>query len=403
MAKGVYEDITGQKFGRLTAIKRIENVGGRPCFLCVCDCGGSKNVKTTKLKDSSVRSCGCLQKESIEAQTKNITGQIFGRLTVVKRDGHLERGMDKVKISAYLCQCICGNTRKISGSDLRSGHTTSCGCGRAIDDSRISSAKTIYGQNYSDGDLTFEQFMELSQKNCFYCNSSASNNFNNFTSKFAAELSRLNGNFLYNGLDRVNSNLPHDFSNLVPCCKICNKAKGKMTIDDFKNLIIKSYNYLTNPIKIENANIDQYLHLLNNKSDELYNFQYNKTDIDYGRKLHPAISSAKKIYDQRYSDGDLTFEKFLQLTQCQCEYCGEMPTNKCNRFKNIKSASQYAIDVGTFYYNWLDRINSNLKHDLNNLVTACKVCNWVKCNALMNDYKAWIIRVFLQLIETKSF
>lgn len=33
------KDITGQKFGRLTALYRLHNTKGRTKWLCVCDCG----------------------------------------------------------------------------------------------------------------------------------------------------------------------------------------------------------------------------------------------------------------------------------------------------------------------------------------------------------------------------
>ncbi len=131
MSRGIFEDITGQKFGRLTAIKQVNSIGERSRFLCVCECGEMKECRTSKLKDGKIRSCGCLQKEIIEGQIKDITGQFFGKLTVIKRNGYLMRGKNKdIKVIAYLCKCICGEERIVSGTDLRSGHTASCGCGR---------------------------------------------------------------------------------------------------------------------------------------------------------------------------------------------------------------------------------------------------------------------------------
>lgn len=378
---GAQEDITGQKFGRLTAIKKTNISGERSKFLCKCDCGGEKECRTVRLKNGEIRSCGCLQKETRELQTKDITGQTFGRLFVLKRNGHLERMNGKTKVSAYLCQCICGKTKTISGSDLRSGHTTSCGCGRAVDDPRVNSAKQIYKRGYNDGNLTFEQFMELTQQNCYYCNATPTNNHNDFKIG-AAVTSQLNGNFNYNGLDRVNSNLVHDFENLVPCCKVCNKAKGERSFDDFKNHIIKSYNHMKSDSNMENIHINKYTNLL------------NKFEKSYNRKQHPAVSSAFKIFDARYSDGNLTFEKFLELTQYNCVYCGSGVINKCNKFLN-GHASQYSILNGDFTYNGLDRICSNIPHDEENLVTACKTCNWVKCNMDVDEYKNWISSVYL--------
>jgi len=57
----------------------------------------------------------------------NLTGQKFGHLTVIERDGSDSRGEAKWK-----CKCDCGNPNFISvlGSNLRTGHTQSCGCDR---------------------------------------------------------------------------------------------------------------------------------------------------------------------------------------------------------------------------------------------------------------------------------
>ena len=53
----------------------------------------------------------------------NIMGQKFGKLTVIERAENTKAGKTR-----WLCQCDCGNRKVVTGSDLRSGHTTSCGC-----------------------------------------------------------------------------------------------------------------------------------------------------------------------------------------------------------------------------------------------------------------------------------
>jgi len=57
-------DLTGQRFGRLTAIKRAENdATGRAQWLCQCECGGGKTVKADLLRRGSTTSCGCAARE----------------------------------------------------------------------------------------------------------------------------------------------------------------------------------------------------------------------------------------------------------------------------------------------------------------------------------------------------
>lgn len=57
----------------------------------------------------------------------DLTGQKFGRLTVVERaeDYVGKSGNRKVR---WLCKCECGKEAIIRGCDLKDGHTKSCGC-----------------------------------------------------------------------------------------------------------------------------------------------------------------------------------------------------------------------------------------------------------------------------------
>lgn len=62
-------DITGQRFGRLVAIERSQNVArtnapSRPAWLCACDCGIRKVVSKACLISGLAKSCGCLRRET---------------------------------------------------------------------------------------------------------------------------------------------------------------------------------------------------------------------------------------------------------------------------------------------------------------------------------------------------
>jgi len=52
----------------------------------------------------------------------DLTGQVFGRLTVIAYVGIKNRA------AIWTCFCKCGNKIKIRTADLRRGHTKSCGC-----------------------------------------------------------------------------------------------------------------------------------------------------------------------------------------------------------------------------------------------------------------------------------
>ena len=57
-------DRTGQKFGRLTLIERVENNKfNQVQWKCRCDCGKEVIVKAYSLTTGQTKSCGCLKKE----------------------------------------------------------------------------------------------------------------------------------------------------------------------------------------------------------------------------------------------------------------------------------------------------------------------------------------------------
>lgn len=58
---GAFKDITGQKFGRLTAIKYL----GKSKWRCKCDCGSVTDTYAGHLKNGHTKSCGCLNHEHI--------------------------------------------------------------------------------------------------------------------------------------------------------------------------------------------------------------------------------------------------------------------------------------------------------------------------------------------------
>lgn len=56
-------DLTGQRFGKLTVVAPAENIGRRTAWLCRCDCGGERVVKTVHLREGKVTSCGCAKEK----------------------------------------------------------------------------------------------------------------------------------------------------------------------------------------------------------------------------------------------------------------------------------------------------------------------------------------------------
>lgn len=111
-------DVTGQKFGRLTALER-KREGKRTYYYCQCECGNELWVRADALNEQT-KGCGYLSKE----RAKDITGEKFGKLTALEKTN--ERSSNGSVI--WKCICECGNAKNVSLKHLTKDTTISCGC-----------------------------------------------------------------------------------------------------------------------------------------------------------------------------------------------------------------------------------------------------------------------------------
>ncbi|MCO7127838.1 AP2 domain-containing protein [Sporolactobacillus shoreicorticis] len=116
-------DITGQRFGRLIAIKEVERKNAIRRYLCHCDCGNEKVLTVKELRSGHTKSCGCLRNRPSKNR-KNLIGVKFGRLTVISETNKLDKNGRLI----WHCRCACGTELDVIGHDLTTGNTTSCGC-----------------------------------------------------------------------------------------------------------------------------------------------------------------------------------------------------------------------------------------------------------------------------------
>ena len=169
----------------------------------------------------------------------DLIGHKYGMLTVLEN-----KGSDKHGNKLWLCQCECGNTKIIVGRSMRQGSTISCGCNRRHrKDPYINAAKSVWSTTYADSNLTFKQFLKLSQLPCHYCGALPLRKFFRKCKTFSTEWQKINEKnpFMYNGLDRIDSNKKHTTNNVVPCCYQCNISKLDHTVEEFRNWIKRVY------------------------------------------------------------------------------------------------------------------------------------------------------------------
>lgn len=117
--RGTYSksNCVGQKFGKLTIIEETqERRNSNVVWKCQCECGAISYKTIHEVKRGACLNCA--------KNKKDITGQKFGKLTVIER-----AGSDKVQ-SLWRCKCECGNEIIVKMGELKVGRATSCGCSK---------------------------------------------------------------------------------------------------------------------------------------------------------------------------------------------------------------------------------------------------------------------------------
>lgn len=154
---------------------------------------------------------------------KDITGRTFGRLTVIES---LPVGYGNTTRAMWKCQCSCGNTRNVSGNDLRMGQSTSCGCLRSEKTSKAK-RKLPYQWIYNglkrrselsgkSCEITYNDFLSYTTiTHCHYCGT-----------KIVWHEHKTNGQSSAYFLDRKNNILGYTKDNCVVCCATCNWVKS---------------------------------------------------------------------------------------------------------------------------------------------------------------------------------
>lgn len=183
----------------------------------------------------------------MKGKLKDLLGQRFGRLIVIELADKRTTGR-----AVWRCKCDCGSIKEIVGTSLTSGNTKSCGCynkeiaskqaklhvkpkGQSSRNYLYSNYRSTAKRRNLEFSLSTEEFETLTKGNCYYCDNPPSQIINQMN---------LNGNYIYNGIDRIDSSKGYTLDNCVPCCKTCNTAKLIMTQTEFFRWVTKVYNHI---------------------------------------------------------------------------------------------------------------------------------------------------------------
>lgn len=170
---------------------------------------------------------------------KDLTGRRFGKLKVIRLVKN-PKVKDIFHGSWWLCECDCGIKKEIRGTQLRNGHSKSCGCmsmanwfkrsGRTEPNIIFYQYKKSAKERKLEFKLTFDEFSKLILMPCYYCGEKASRKINYY---------KWTNGFVHNGVDRLDSKIGYIKENCVPCCTKCNFAKRESSIEEFYKWVKK--------------------------------------------------------------------------------------------------------------------------------------------------------------------
>ena len=187
-------------------------------------------------------------------RTKINIGDTFNRLTVLefvdKQNSH----------KRYKVKCVCGTEKLVQGTHLISGNIRSCGCLHTEIRQKapgLSGLRKKYNQykanarnNERKFELTFEEFLMIVKKDCFYCGEKPKrsnyyiNSNGSFNDKKITQYGADRAWFEANGIDRIDSDKDYTLDNTLPCCFMCNEMKSYHDKELYLNKIKSIYKHL---------------------------------------------------------------------------------------------------------------------------------------------------------------
>lgn len=80
---------------------------------------------------------------------------------------------------------------------------------------------------------------------------------------------------------------------------------------------------------------------------------------------------------------ELDAETHRNLVLSACAYCGAEPIDRPHPYMKVRITS-----------NTIDRVDSTMGYTLDNCVAACAICNTAKMSMSLDQFRAWVGRVY---------
>jgi 5-methylcytosine-specific restriction endonuclease McrA len=366
-----YVNSVGKVYNFLTILEEIKD--NKVKVRCIC--GQEKISNKYVITSGRIKSCGC-KRLNLRRNTiiDNMVGKRFGRWTIIAFDSICNK-----RTYNWLCKCDCGTSKIIANLVLKRGESKSCGCLKNEipllknpGETSFNSLFYNYKRNAEKRDIPFnmskEDFKLTTSLNCFYCNDPPSQIISKSHSN--RELVLEHSKYIYNGIDRINSNLGYSKSNIVACCWKCNVAKNDMDVEEFKNRVIRinSYNEMV-----------------------LYGDQFFSNEIDNSHYIKSGIGVVLCYYKRNARYRGVSFKlnrsQFYMLNKSNCFYCGDKPYSICRKY----------------VFNGVDRVNNELGYIINNVVPCCKRCNVFKGSMSIEEFKNHVSKIYINWASNNIF
>lgn len=205
---------SGTRFEMLEVICKSKKIGrrGEVFYTCKCDCGTVRDVLGWKLRNGSVRSCGCLWITCVRSRSRKAIGEAgYNLLEGTYRRSAKERAMEFGLITGEFRFLVSQNCDWCNRKPKSWNH--------------------LYGK---DG-------IRHKTKH-------------NSTSDEWAKQQWIN----VNGIDRIDSNKGYTTDNCVPCCTPCNRMKLDMSKEEYQGNIKRNFIH-----QLERGDFDEDINLFN--------------------------------------------------------------------------------------------------------------------------------------------
>lgn len=236
-----FVDHTGRIYNKIEAVRFSGRAGLGTVWTFKCHCGNQFDNYISLVKRGMVKSCGCIRKNKRSHNSKKWEGMRFNYLVAVSPIVSRERK----KRSIWLFRCDCGAQVEKLLSNVVHGGTKSCGCMKSelIRKNRtVADNATVFRNAYNchldcaqrrgyESNLSAEQYIAIIKQPCHYCGAISSRKKVS-KSKDLLPLDRIT-RVSSNSADRVNNEPFYDLNNTVPCCFVCQKMKGSLSMSAF--------------------------------------------------------------------------------------------------------------------------------------------------------------------------